>query len=415
MPKVSIVIPVYNVEAYLRQCLDSVLGQTLRDVEIICVDDGSTDGSAEILREYAAKDGRVKVLLHEHTNAGAARNAGMDAATGEYLGFVDSDDWCDLTLFEKAYDKAKRCDADVVSWRYAQYDMRTQKAEAPRVFLREMLALNEPFSRDDLAETVFSPITYAPWGRLVLRSFICGEQLRFQEIERTNDVYFCCMALALATRQALVDEVLYTYRVGTGTNLQAHNAASLDSAVLAWQLVACELEKRGMTSQFRKALVAASANSLTYTLNAMSTTQGYVDFFHKLRRLYFEDPFYSTIGVGDIANSQTATYIKLLKENETPLDFLVQQENYYRERLSAEYWSRVSSQRANGELRRQLEDDRKRIVGLEKDLAQVQREKAKVLHEKTAMEQSASFRIGRMLTWAPRKLRDMMRHGQVRK
>ena len=394
MPKVSIVIPVYNVEAYLRQCLDSVVGQTLQELEIICVDDGSTDGSADILREYAAKDCRVKVLLHKHTNAGAARNAAMDAATGEYLGFVDSDDWCDLTLFEKAYAKAKRCDADVVSWRYAQYDVRTQKTEAPRVFPGEMLSLGETFSSDDVAEKVFSPITYAPWGRLVRRSFICGEQLRFQEIARTNDVYFCCMALALAGRQALVDEVLYIYRVGTGTNLQANNAASLDSAILAWELVARELEGRGMASRFRKALVAASADSLTYTLNAMTTTQGYVDFFHRLRRLYLESPFYSAIGAEDIPNQQTATYIKLLKENDAPLDFLVQQENYYRERLSAEYWARVSFQR-------ELEAGRSRIAGLELKIK--------------AMEQSASFRIGRMLTWAPRKFRDLMHRGHGRR
>ena len=89
MPKVAVIIPVYNVEKYLRQCLDSIVNQTLRDIEIICVDDGSTDGSSAILAEYASKDPRVKVLTREHTNAGAARNAGMAVATGEYLGFVD--------------------------------------------------------------------------------------------------------------------------------------------------------------------------------------------------------------------------------------------------------------------------------------------------------------------------------------
>ena len=316
----------------------------------------------------------------------------MAVAMGEYLGFVDSDDWCELTLFEKAYDKAKRCDADVVSWRYVQYDVRTERTEAPRVFPKKLLALNEPFSCDDIVETVFSPIAYAPWGRLVRRSFVFREGLRFQEIARTNDVYFCCMVSVLG-RHALVDEVLYTYRVGTGTNLQANNAASQDSALLAWQLVARELERRGMSGKFRTALVTASANSLTYTLNAMSTTQGYVDFFRRLRRLYLEDPFYSTIGVEDIPNPQTATYVKLLKEKETPLDFLVQQENYYRERLSTEYWSRVSFQRANDKLKVKL---------------------AQVRHEKAMMERSVSFRVGRMLTWVPRKLRDLARRGLSR-
>ena len=354
MPRVSVIIPVYNVEAYLRQCLDSVVNQTLRDIEIICVDDGSTDGSAAILAEYAAKDARVKVISRVRSNAGAARNAGMAVATGEYLGFVDSDDWCELVLFEKAYAKAKADDADVVSWCYTQYDVRVQKKGAPRIFPKEMLSFPTPFGPQELGESVFAPITYAPWGRLVRRAFVVSEGLCFQEIIRTNDVYFCCMVLALARRQSLLNEILYTYRVGTGVNLQANNAASPDSVFCAWRLVAQELERRKVMDAFRNAFVAASANSLTYTLNVMSTTRGYCDFFERLRKLYVEDPFYSTVQIESIPNLQTATYIRLIRECETPLDFLVKQENYYRERLATEYWSRVRFQSENGRLQKEL-------------------------------------------------------------
>ncbi|MDR2160688.1 MAG: glycosyltransferase, partial [Desulfovibrio sp.] len=114
-PKVSVIIPVYNTEPYLRRCLDSVCGQTLREIEIICVNDGSTDGSLEILREYAQKDSRVKVIeLEENKGAGAARNAGIDAARGEYIGFVDSDDYVDLDFYETLYVKAQETQAEVV-------------------------------------------------------------------------------------------------------------------------------------------------------------------------------------------------------------------------------------------------------------------------------------------------------------
>ena len=89
MPKVSVIIPVYNVEKYLRACLDSVVNQTFRDIEIICVDDGSTDGSGAILDEYAAKDSRMRVIRQANAGAGAARNAGLDVATGEYVFFAD--------------------------------------------------------------------------------------------------------------------------------------------------------------------------------------------------------------------------------------------------------------------------------------------------------------------------------------
>jgi len=112
--KVSIVVPVYNVAPYLGRCLDSLVGQTLRDIEIICVDDASTDNSLEILREYEKRDSRIHVIaLGKNSGVATARNAGIDAARGEYLGFVDSDDFVDTNFYEKLYDAAKKTDADM--------------------------------------------------------------------------------------------------------------------------------------------------------------------------------------------------------------------------------------------------------------------------------------------------------------
>ena len=110
-PKVSIIMPVYNVEAYLRECLDSILVQTLSDIEIICVDDGSTDSSRDILYAYAEKDHRVTVLCQQNQTAGAARNYGMSVAKGEYLIFLDADDFFSPLLCETTYRCCKQ-----VSW-----------------------------------------------------------------------------------------------------------------------------------------------------------------------------------------------------------------------------------------------------------------------------------------------------------
>ena len=93
LAQVSVVIPIYNTEQYLRQCLDSVVGQTLTDIEVICVDDGSTDGSPPILAEYAAQDSRFQIMTQENAGPGAARNSGLRVSSGEYLIFLDSDDW----------------------------------------------------------------------------------------------------------------------------------------------------------------------------------------------------------------------------------------------------------------------------------------------------------------------------------
>lgn len=113
MVKVSVIVPIYNAEKYLRQCIDSVVNQTLKDIEIILIDDGSTDGSAEICKEYLF-DSRVSYYHKENEGLAAARDDGMQRASGEYIGFVDSDDWLEPDMYEKMYNAAKSNDSDVV-------------------------------------------------------------------------------------------------------------------------------------------------------------------------------------------------------------------------------------------------------------------------------------------------------------
>ena len=113
MPKISVIVPVYNVEKFLEKCLKSIIGQTFEDLEIICINDGSTDKSLSILNSYAAKDSRIKILSQTNQGQSCARNAGLEIASGEYIGFVDSDDWIDLDFYEKLYNTAKKYDADI--------------------------------------------------------------------------------------------------------------------------------------------------------------------------------------------------------------------------------------------------------------------------------------------------------------
>lgn len=112
-PDVSIIVPCYNVGKYIEDCLKSLIGQTYNNIEIICVNDGSTDNTPEILDKYSKKDSRIKIINQENSGLSSARNTGIKAAQGEYIGFVDSDDWVDLNFFEKLYDAAKRNDADI--------------------------------------------------------------------------------------------------------------------------------------------------------------------------------------------------------------------------------------------------------------------------------------------------------------
>lgn len=113
-PKVSVVVPIYNVEPYLKECVDSLLAQTLEDIEILLIDDGSPDRCGEIADEYARKDSRITAIHQKNAGLGPARNTGIAHAIGEYVGFVDSDDWVNPMMFERLYAAALRCHADIV-------------------------------------------------------------------------------------------------------------------------------------------------------------------------------------------------------------------------------------------------------------------------------------------------------------
>ena len=125
MPKVSIIVPIFNVEKYLRECLDSLINQTLDDIEIICVNDGSTDNSAQILQEYRFKDKRIKVINKENSGYGISMNMGLDVANGEFIGIVESDDFADSKMFEDLYNLAKEKNADIVKSDWLEYTTST--------------------------------------------------------------------------------------------------------------------------------------------------------------------------------------------------------------------------------------------------------------------------------------------------
>ncbi len=123
--KVSIIVPVYNVEKYLQSCMDSLVNQTLEDIEIICVNDGSTDNSLEILESYAKKDSRIKVFTIENSGNSIARNYGIKIAKGKYVGFVDSDDYINETMFEKLYNSCEQNDLDLAICKISLFDDKT--------------------------------------------------------------------------------------------------------------------------------------------------------------------------------------------------------------------------------------------------------------------------------------------------
>lgn len=175
--KVSVIVPVYNVEMYLRTCLDSLVNQTLDEIEIIIVNDGSTDQSQIILEEYKKRyPQKIQLLNKENGGQGSARNAGLDVAIGEYIGFVDSDDYVDLRMFEKMYNAATQKNADLVTCNYYYIDDRGERK----------IELYKPQKKTDL---FFNPWA-APWNKLYRREVLLNNNVKYPELRAYEDTAF---------------------------------------------------------------------------------------------------------------------------------------------------------------------------------------------------------------------------------
>ena len=204
--KVSIIIPVYNVEKYLAKCLDSIINQTLKDIEIICVNDGSTDNSLEILTDYAISDSRVIIINQKNAGLSAARNTGIDAATGEYIGFVDSDDWVDTNFYENLYNEAvnNQCDIAVagIIRHYKQQNIYDLK------FINSQISdnLNSKFKLSDTPDCSYV------WNKIYKTAKIKEHNLKFPVGKYYEDQYFTPLAFLKSDKLITVPEVFYHYR-----------------------------------------------------------------------------------------------------------------------------------------------------------------------------------------------------------
>lgn len=217
-PKVSIVIPIYNVERYLRQCLDSVVNQTLKDIEIICVDDGSTDSSPDIIKEYVDKDPRVKVITKPNSGYGNSMNRGFDMAEGEYIGIVESDDYADPDMFEKLYGVASANDLDVVkSGFYFYYSIPEERNEKVEIVSKSRAGVTFCPATDFKApmEMVeFFNIKPTIWSAIYKKEFIRNNNIRFNETPGASfqDASFSFKVMSLAKKVQLVREAFLHYR-----------------------------------------------------------------------------------------------------------------------------------------------------------------------------------------------------------
>ena len=212
VPKVSIIVPVYNTEKYLRQCLDSITGQTLKNIEIILVNDGSTDGSLKIMQEYARHDRRIQIIDKPNEGYGKTMNRGLDAAASEYIGIVESDDWIKPDMYAALYALAKKHDCDVVKSNYFEHlDEKNQKVETLPPYLLNRVICARNHQNNEVAIFYSAP---SIWSAIYRRAFINQKKIRFLESAGASyqDVGFNFKVWALADKIWLTPRAFLYYR-----------------------------------------------------------------------------------------------------------------------------------------------------------------------------------------------------------
>ncbi len=210
--KVSVIIPVYNVEKYLEQCLDSVINQTLKDIEIICINDGSPDNCGEIIDRYASKDNRIVAVHKQNGGYASAINYGLNIARGEYIGIVESDDWIAPDMYEKLYQKAVETDSDMVKGAFWYVDDSANDVKRISKFVLDIYNMNSSFTLKECPKLIshFASI----WSCVYKRSWLVENNIKMvEDVRPYEDNPFIAETASLASKITILPEPFYFYRM----------------------------------------------------------------------------------------------------------------------------------------------------------------------------------------------------------
>lgn len=268
MVKLSVVVPIYNVEKYIGECIESICSQTLKELQVILVDDGSPDNSGKICDEYAAKDDRIEVIHKKNGGVGAARNDGLAIAKGEYIIFVDSDDYVPAEAYEKMYNKAKETDADIV---IADIYRVIDGKDVYSKFYQKPFVTKERDFIDKLIQADFYK-TYCPmpaekgpefgyggpWNKIVKRDLLIKNNITFDVSVKGifDDIIYTAYILAAANCIAYINEPVYYYRILDNSITQTYKSNMLEINNAIFESWNCFMKKYGKDGQFEKSYYA---------------------------------------------------------------------------------------------------------------------------------------------------------------
>ena len=284
MAEVSIIVPVYNVEKYLSFCLDSLVNQTFKDIEIICVNDGSTDNSTEVLEHYAGFDKRIKIINKENGGLSSARNAGLDAATGKYIAFVDSDDFVSHFLVERAYNFVQKKNADFAAFGFDYVVGNSLKLyESGFSFPKSLVG--KCVYETDLNENFYTKIHPTAWCKFYSAKLIQNNNLRFCEDIIFEDLPFAAEVYLSANRMVYTNLPLYYYRAERQGSILSRRDEKTVDFMTAIERVDDVFHKYGRFEKYKNALMQYNIQrSIHYFITVDGTYRE--KFFYSMKKYF---------------------------------------------------------------------------------------------------------------------------------
>ena len=378
--KVSVILPVYNGERYLEKCMDDILGQSLPEIEVLCIDDGSTDQTFAILEKYERKDSRVSVSKQENAGAAAARNYGMTLASGEYLSFLDADDFFEPDMLALAYKHAKEQAADVVIFRGDRYDdTLEQSIQMEYSIKREQLPQKNPFAYRDIPDQIFTFAVGWAWDKLFRRAFIEDRKLQFQDLRTSNDLYFVFSSFVKAQRIYTMNELLVHHRIQVKASLSVTREKSWDCFFKAALALREELRQMDIYKEVEKGFLNWLLHFCFWNLDTI------------------EGAAYET--VYDFIRHQSAA----------EFGFLEHSREYYRQ---PELYDRISAMQKQS-CQEYLLCEMKRLQEQNRDFEMQNRrnkdEMERLRQYVKELKESTIFRTGRVITAVPRKMKRLLK------
>lgn len=410
-PLVSIIVPVYNCAEYIQQCLDSVLAQTYETWELICVEHDSVDDSLAILRQNEADDERIRVLVRDGIGPGKARNIGIDIARGEFISFLDADDFMDEHLLEIVMKQATEKDAEIVVWDVWFYNNAHKRPQHP-----PMGTLNfPPFEKDGPVfswraspDNLFQGFQNWPWNKLFKASFIKGANIRFQEdITRTEDLMFTCTALVKAQRITTVRDRLTYYRMmrpGSSMSMKDNFAMDFFNAFLALKSF---LENAGVYNELERSYLNWALSSTLYNLNTLRSVNVFCKVFDYLKASGLhelgisdcpKECFYNPVSYESMQLILSGTAEEYMFERMHMLD------SSWEDGVALYDFADMDTRATREKLEGEIADLQKEKASVQEQLSKTQQDLTETQHEFDAVMNAAEQKVGSAICYIPRAI-----------